>query len=191
MPSIILAFLVIAVAVIAYVVYKRRKAGCKTSSDCPAGQVCVNGACQAAPPVPPTSCYQWTSWNPATEKGTPSWLISPQAQGYMVPVGAQVAGGWSLGATVGSPLADDYGQFMSMGDTSAAAGGILYGVKATGTCPTAFQSTTDPTKALQFHGTPVCWDFSDTSHAFTPYAGGACSDWGGMGTFQLVQDASA
>lgn len=207
MQPIVIAAVVVLLVVIAFLIYRaRRKPGCATNADCTPPATCVDGTCQppaaCQPPCvspkvcvngscvnpPPQSCYEWSAWTPATQKGTPPWLIGAALNGYMVPVGATDGTNYYVGGTVGDSTAHDYGTFY-YGGGNPSVQGTLYGVQATGACPTKFSSTADPTKALQFHGTPVCWDFGGVSNVFVPYQDGACAAWSGMGSFQLVADA--
>jgi hypothetical protein len=127
-------------------------------------------------------CYEWDSWDPSTEKGVPAWLIGGGT--VFVPVGTSTG---ALGATPRSTTDPNYGKVFSLGKVVPTTG-PLFGIKATGSCPKQFATTTDPEKALKYKGVPVCWDSSGTSNAFTPFASGKCTEWASWGTFELIKN---
>jgi hypothetical protein len=171
---------------------------------CPAGQVCVAGQCQPAPCSPPcpggqvcvagqcqTPCFSWASYDPSD--GVFPSGVTGYDQGYLAPVVGYNGGKAYLGGTDPDPQNSDWG--MVVGATASTPGqvnfnpNLIYYVAAAPGC--SFTQTTDPTQALKFFdGTPVCWDFSETSGVFTPYTNGACdtADTPG-GTFALVANS--
>jgi hypothetical protein len=147
--------------------------------------------------------YQWAAWDPSLNDG--SWLVGAKP-GIIAPVGAGGDGVWYLGKSSLVKDSNDYGvgDVYQITETSGAGNQDspiflpteLYGVKATGSsCPSTFKPTTDPTKALKFHDTPVCWDFSGTSSNFSRYdaTDGACKifDDPNYSDYKLVLDPSA
>lgn len=206
-----LAFIAIIVAVVIYMVHTRRQsppASCTTDNDCADGKSCnAAGQCGAskAPPGSGSSCYQWSSFNPKTS-GVPSWLVGvgdnplyANANKMLVPTGAQLAdGSYVVGFTNVNSTDMDYGLTSYMttdGQTPMQNLPVVYGLKTTAaTCPTTFQSTTDPSNALKYNGLPVCRNFSSDSplSMFTPYdtAKNKCTVWdlGGTNDFRLIQD---
>ncbi|NBQ41342.1 MAG: hypothetical protein EBU23_01850 [Mycobacteriaceae bacterium] len=140
-----------------------------------------------------SSCYQWTVWDVEKDSdGPPAGFIGAKPGANTAPVGAQLSdGSWQVGYSISDPSVNGYGMFRSRDDYPSTKDNLLYGVSATGSCPTTFKTTTDPSKALKFHDNPVCWDSSGRANSFTPYVSGACTQWEGSGPFELVQDASA
>ena len=112
---------------------------------------------------------------------------------WTIPVSKQIINGdWLFGNVdnggaylwIGPP--DNYERLF--GDTP----NLYSAVVAPGSsCPTAFQSTTDPTKALQFKGIPVCADFTPNvaQSSYYPYVGGACL--GPSKNLGLIKDFAA
>ena len=158
--------------------------GCVTNVDCTPPQVCVSGSCS----MPASGCsYEWAPWDPSADTAAPAWLVGGSP--YFVPV---VASTGEIGATPRIKSLLKYGTMFSPGNVSRRDNenrtpGLLYGIKASSACPASFATTTDPTSALHFNNTPVCWDTTSTTGAFTPYANGKCTDWPSWGTFQLVK----
>lgn len=141
-----------------------------------------------------SSCYQWTVWDVEKDSdgSPPTRFVGAKPGANTTPVGAQLSdGSWQVGYAISDPSVNGYGMFRSRDDYPSAKDNLLYGVSATGSCPTTFKTTTDPSKALKFHDNPVCWDSSGRANSFTPYVSGACTQWEGYGPFELVQDASA
>ena len=209
-PVLPLALIAIIVAVVIYIVHKRQQsppASCTTDNDCADGKSCASGQCVApkAPPQTGSSCYQWSSFNPKTS-GVPSWLVGVGDNPVnlinnkrLVPTGAQLAdGSYAVGFTNVDSTDMDYGLTTYMttdGHTPMQNLPVVYGLKTTAaTCPTTFQSTTDPSNALKFNGLPVCRNFSSDSpiSMFTRYdtANNQCTVWrlGGADDFRLIQD---
>ena len=175
---------------------------CTASTVCPLGQTCISGVCRAPAPAP-TSCYKWTTWNSVKDNNhllnVPAGVAGADmptdpGDAWTVPVSKQdVNGEWLFGNVdygganfwIGPP--DDYKSLY--GNTND----LYSAVVAPGSsCPTTFQSTTDPTKALQFQGNPVCADFTPNvaNRTYYPYVEGGCIG-PAYAKLSLIKDFSA
>lgn len=152
-----------------------------------------------------TSCNRWTTFEPASSKG---WRHPPLTEvvgyigGSLIPVAAQNSDGkWYLGTTPWSSSDPSWGRFV--GSTPGSGGGnimwkprsisyLTAEVFGNPTCPGKVLSGPTSSKSgpplLAPDGTPICWNFSSQSSAFTPADGSGCTAWPGMGTFGRVLD---
>ena len=178
MTPIVYACVAVALVIIIYTITRpsaKTTPGCTRDSECPiSGQTCDGGICH----TPPSSCYEWTPWDgTAGTSSAPSGIVG--AGGGRIPVSKLIRNDPKFGY-----YDDDHNTMMyvvppyGFSNNGVLDTKNLYSAVATGgSCPTTFQSTKDPAKALQFRGKPVCWNFKQNSYSdstYYPYLNGAC-----------------
>lgn len=136
------------------------------SNPCPIGLLCNQIKCMP-------SCYEWKLWNASDYPQAPAWLIGGDNDSdgtYTAPVAFQNNNNWYFGtAYIDNRVATRnyliYGQDAANNTIFTHDGSALYGLQAGPGCPPTIETTTDPTKAVQFHGVSVCMGDGD----FTPF----------------------